>query len=119
MWGVLITVLDVFVLLALQKLGMRKLEAVIITLVVLIGLCFIIEMFFIFVITKRSSFIFFICIFVIFIFRMFISFFMRSNMLNIFGYYRFFIIDNFEYQNSLIASRSISFLIMNKSSLNQ
>lgn len=45
MWGVLITVLDVFVLLALQKLGMRKLEAVIITLVVLIGLCFIIEMF--------------------------------------------------------------------------
>lgn len=44
-WGVLITALDVFVLLALQRLGMKKLEAVIISLVMLIGLCFLIEMF--------------------------------------------------------------------------
>ncbi len=44
-WGVFITALDVLVLLALQHLGMRKLEAVILTLIVLIGLCFIIEIF--------------------------------------------------------------------------
>ena len=44
-WGVLITALDVLVLLALQRMGMRKLEAVILTLIVLIGLCFIIEIF--------------------------------------------------------------------------
>lgn len=44
-WGVLITALDVLVLLALQHLGMRKLEAVILTLIVLIGMCFIIEIF--------------------------------------------------------------------------
>ena len=44
-WGVFITALDVLVLLALQRMGMRKLEAVILTLIVLIGLCFIIEIF--------------------------------------------------------------------------
>lgn len=44
-WGVLITAFDVFVLLALQRLGMKKLEAVIISLVMLIGLCFLVEMF--------------------------------------------------------------------------
>lgn len=43
-WGVLITALDVFVLLALQKLGMKKLEAVIISLVLVIGVCFLVEM---------------------------------------------------------------------------
>lgn len=43
-WGVLITALDVFVLLALQKLGMKKLEAVIISLVLVIGICFLVEM---------------------------------------------------------------------------
>ena len=45
LWGVLITSLDVFVLLALQRLGMRKLETVIIGLVILIGGCFLVEMF--------------------------------------------------------------------------
>ena len=44
-WGVFITALDVLVLLALQRLGMRKLEAVILTLIFLIGFCFIIEIF--------------------------------------------------------------------------
>ncbi|HYM21156.1 MAG TPA: Nramp family divalent metal transporter [Candidatus Kapabacteria bacterium] len=43
LWGVLITSLDAFVLLGLQRLGMRKLEAAIISLVLLIGCCFIIE----------------------------------------------------------------------------
>ncbi|MFI5264753.1 MAG: Nramp family divalent metal transporter, partial [Candidatus Kapaibacterium sp.] len=44
-WGVFITALDVLVLLGLQRLGMRKLEAVIISLILIIGLCFIIEIF--------------------------------------------------------------------------
>jgi manganese transport protein len=45
-WGVLITLLDTVLLLYLQKLGMRKMEAFIIALVVIIGGCFLVEMFF-------------------------------------------------------------------------
>jgi manganese transport protein len=45
MWGVSITVLDTFLLLYLQKLGMRKMEGFIITLVGIIGFSFLIEMF--------------------------------------------------------------------------
>jgi manganese transport protein len=44
-WGVLITLLDTFLLLYLQRLGMRKMEAFIITLVAIIGGCFLIELF--------------------------------------------------------------------------
>lgn len=43
MWGVLITVLDTFLLLVLQRLGMRKMEAFIICLVAIIGLSFLVE----------------------------------------------------------------------------
>jgi len=46
LWGVVITVLDTFLLFYLQKLGMRKMEAFIITLVAIIGLSFLAEMFF-------------------------------------------------------------------------
>lgn len=46
LWGVCITVLDTFLLFYLQKLGMRKMEAFIITLVGIIGLSFLVEMFF-------------------------------------------------------------------------
>ena len=42
-WGVLITVLDTFVFLLLQRLGMRKMEAFIITLIAIIGVSFLIE----------------------------------------------------------------------------
>src|SRR5215213_130065 len=42
-WGVGITVLDTFLLLFLQRLGMRKMEAFIIGLVAIIGLSFLIE----------------------------------------------------------------------------
>jgi len=42
-WGVLITVLDTFVFLLLQRLGMRKMEAFIIALVGIIGISFLIE----------------------------------------------------------------------------
>ncbi|MFN2456663.1 MAG: Nramp family divalent metal transporter [Chitinophagaceae bacterium] len=42
-WGVLITVLDTFLLLLLQRLGMRKMEAFIIALVAVIGVSFLIE----------------------------------------------------------------------------
>ncbi len=45
MWAVLITGLDVFLLLAIQRLGIRKMEAFIVTLVMTIGVCFIIELF--------------------------------------------------------------------------
>lgn len=45
-WGVSITVLDTFLLFYLQRLGMRKMEGFIITLVAIIGLSFLIEMFF-------------------------------------------------------------------------
>lgn len=44
-WGVLITVLDTFLFLFLQRLGIRKMEAFIITLVGIIGLSFLIEIF--------------------------------------------------------------------------
>jgi manganese transport protein len=43
-WGVCISVLDTFLLLFLQRLGMRKLEAFIIALIAIIGVCFWIEM---------------------------------------------------------------------------
>jgi manganese transport protein len=42
-WGVLITVLDTFLFLLLQRLGMRKMEAFIIALVAIIGMSFLIE----------------------------------------------------------------------------
>lgn len=42
-WGVLITVLDTFLLLVLQRMGMRKMEAFIIGLVFIIGASFLIE----------------------------------------------------------------------------
>jgi manganese transport protein len=42
-WGVSITVLDTFLFLLLQRLGMRKMEAFIIALVIVIGLSFLIE----------------------------------------------------------------------------
>lgn len=45
LFGVLFTLLDTFLLLYLQKLGMRKLEAFIIALISIIGLCFLTEMF--------------------------------------------------------------------------
>ena len=44
-WGVSITVLDTFLLLYLQRLGIRKMEAFIITLVGIIGISFLIEIF--------------------------------------------------------------------------
>jgi manganese transport protein len=43
-WGVAITVLDTFLLLFLQRLGMRKMEAFIIALVAIIGISFLIEL---------------------------------------------------------------------------
>jgi manganese transport protein len=46
MWGVTITVLDTFLLLFLLNFGMRKVEAFIISLVAIIGMCFIAEMLF-------------------------------------------------------------------------
>jgi manganese transport protein len=42
-WGVALTVLDTFLLLLLQRLGMRKMEAFIIVLVAIIGLSFLVE----------------------------------------------------------------------------
>lgn len=44
-WGVCITVLDTFLLLWFQKLGMRRLEAFIIALILIIGGSFLIEIF--------------------------------------------------------------------------
>ena len=44
-WGVSLTVLDTFLLLYLQRLGIRKMEAFIITLVGVIGFSFLIEIF--------------------------------------------------------------------------
>ena len=43
--GVLLTLLDTFLLLYLEKLGMRKVEAFIIALILLIGGCFFLELF--------------------------------------------------------------------------
>jgi manganese transport protein len=45
LWAVLITGADVFLLLAIQRFGIRKMEAMIVALVALIGLCFVIEIF--------------------------------------------------------------------------
>ncbi|WP_282628235.1 Nramp family divalent metal transporter [Empedobacter sedimenti] len=45
MYGVLISFLDTFLLLYLQKLGMRKMELFIVGLITMIGLCFLTEMF--------------------------------------------------------------------------
>lgn len=44
-WGVSITILDTFLLLYLQQLGMRKMEAFIVGLVVIVSGCFFIEVF--------------------------------------------------------------------------
>src|ERR1700759_4613840 len=43
MYGVCITVLDTFLLLFLQRLGMRKMEAFIICLVGIVGFCFLVQ----------------------------------------------------------------------------
>lgn len=43
-WGVVISVLDTFLLLWLQRLGMRKMEMFIISLIAIIGMCFLVEM---------------------------------------------------------------------------
>lgn len=45
-WGVSITVLDTFLLLWLQRLGIRKMEAFIITLVAIIAICFLVQILF-------------------------------------------------------------------------
>jgi len=44
LWGCLITAFDTFLLLYIQKLGIRKMEAFILVLVATIGLCFLLEM---------------------------------------------------------------------------
>jgi len=44
-WAVIITAADVFLLLALQRFGMRTIEAVILLLVMTIGVCYFIEVF--------------------------------------------------------------------------
>jgi manganese transport protein len=43
--GVLITAADTLILLALQRFGIRKIEAFILSLVIMIGLCFVVEIF--------------------------------------------------------------------------
>jgi manganese transport protein len=43
-WGVLISLLDTFLLLWLQRLGMRKMEMFIISMIAIIGMCFLVEM---------------------------------------------------------------------------
>ncbi|MEJ2155743.1 MAG: Nramp family divalent metal transporter [Desulfobacteraceae bacterium] len=45
LWGCAVTALDTFLLLALQRLGMRKMEAFIVMLVATIGSCFFIEIY--------------------------------------------------------------------------
>ena len=45
-WGCLVTVFDTFLLLAIQRLGIRKMEAFIVMLISTIGISFIIEIFF-------------------------------------------------------------------------
>src|SRR5258705_10504357 len=42
-WGVSITVLDTFLFLLLQRLGMRKMEAFIVALIAVIGVCFLVN----------------------------------------------------------------------------
>jgi len=44
-WAVLITALDVFLLLALQRFGMRTIEALVLLLIMTIGVCYFIEIF--------------------------------------------------------------------------
>ena len=44
-WAVLITAADVFLILALQRIGMRAIEAVVLVLVATIGVCYFIEIF--------------------------------------------------------------------------
>src|SRR5678815_3076601 len=39
LWGAVLTVLDVFILLALQRFGMRRLESIVLALVLTIGVC--------------------------------------------------------------------------------
>ncbi len=43
-WGVLISFLDTFLLLWLQRLGMRKMEMFIISMIAIIGMCFVVEL---------------------------------------------------------------------------
>jgi manganese transport protein len=43
LWGLLLTTFDTFLFLAIQRLGIRKMEAFILVLVFTIGLCFLIE----------------------------------------------------------------------------
>ena len=45
MWAVGVTAFDVFILLAIQRLGIRKMEGFILTLVFSVGVCFVIEIF--------------------------------------------------------------------------
>src|SRR5215213_1446313 len=45
LWGVLITGFDVLILLALMRFGFRKIEAIVITLVMTIAACFALEIF--------------------------------------------------------------------------
>jgi manganese transport protein len=45
LWAVIITAADVFLLLALQRFGMRMIEAVVLMLVVTIGVCYFLEVF--------------------------------------------------------------------------
>jgi manganese transport protein len=45
LWGVLLTALDTLLLLAIQRFGIRKMEAVILSLISTIGVCFLIEIF--------------------------------------------------------------------------
>jgi len=45
LWGCLVTAFDTFILLALQRLGVRKMEAVIVSLIAIIGASFVIEIF--------------------------------------------------------------------------
>src|SRR5690242_2284921 len=45
LWGCAVTALDTFLLLWLQRFGMRKMEAVILALVATIGACFLIQIF--------------------------------------------------------------------------
>src|SRR3954453_15131619 len=45
LWGCAVTTLDTFVLLGLQRWGMRTMEAVVVALVATIGACFLVEIF--------------------------------------------------------------------------
>jgi len=45
LWGAALTAMDTFLLLAIQRLGVRKMEAFIVSLIAMIGSCFLIEIF--------------------------------------------------------------------------